>query len=541
MSYRQWLKKESSHISENKLVDSKYLFCIFCNLDSFSNLQIKLFINSLKAQTYNYWQCIIFTSEFSSGKLPFIFKQINSDGRFLLCEPGKQPIDYISEFSSDSYLMCVRSPYVCANRMLSACNNELSTENDIQIVYFDDDLIDLKNRRSNPDFKPDWNLDLLLNQNYIGQSVFFSKKLFNSESKCSNLNLLFSWPILLNISEQLDKSNCLHITSVLGHEIRENKEHSSSIIDSLKSSLLSYFSKLDAEFEIDVQNETARLYWNIAEEPLVSLIIPTYNGYEITKQAIDSILNKSNYSNFEILLVDNNSDCAKSLNYFDKLEKHKKVTVLRYPHPFNYSAINNFAVKYAKGSVIGLINNDVEVINGEWLEEMVSHVIRKDIGCVGAKLYYPNNTIQHAGVIIGLGGCAGHSHKFYARASSGFKNRLQVVQNYSAVTAACLLVRKNVFEEAGGLNEKDLTVAFNDVDFCLKVESLGYRNLWTPYAELYHHESISRGFDTTPEKRARADKELAYMQSKWHTLDYKDPAYNKNLTIHHEDFSIGRN
>mgnify|MGYP000610269993 FL=1 len=271
---------------------------------------------------------------------------------------------------------------------------------------------------------------------------------------------------------------------------------------------------------------------------LVSLIIPTYNGYEITKQAIDSILDKTTYQNYEILLVDNNSNDPTALEYFKELDKHKKVTVLRYPYPFNYSAINNFAATHAKGEVIGLINNDVEVINPEWLTEMVSHSLREDIGCVGAKLYFHNDTIQHAGVIIGIGGVAGHSHKHYKKNEHGHFSRLNVVQNLSAVTAACLLVRKAVFDEVNGLNEEDLTVAFNDVDFCLKVQAAGYRNLWTPYAELYHYESISRGAEDNPEKVARFNKEVEYMKATWGTDQSTDPSYSPNLTLAREDFSI---
>ncbi|WP_208123096.1 glycosyltransferase [Spirabiliibacterium mucosae] len=212
--------------------------------------------------------------------------------------------------------------------------------------------------------------------------------------------------------------------------------------------------------------------------------------------------------------------------------------MLKYPHPFNYSAINNFAIKKAKGKIIGLINNDIEVINGDWLSEMVSHAIREDIGCVGAMLYYPNNLVQHAGVILGIGGVAGHSHKFSTKEDCGYFSRLRLVQNYSAVTAACLVMRKSVFNEVGGLNEIDLTVAFNDVDLCLKVMKCGYRNLWTPYAELYHHESISRGQENTPEKLLRFQKEVNYMKFTWGTNSKIDQFYNMNLSFLREDFSI---
>ncbi|MFW9609300.1 MAG: glycosyltransferase, partial [Aquaspirillum sp.] len=216
-----------------------------------------------------------------------------------------------------------------------------------------------------------------------------------------------------------------------------------------------------------------------------------------------------------------------------------RVKVLRYDHPFNYSAINNFGVQHARGSIVGLVNNDVEVISPDWLTEMVRHASRPDIGCVGAKLYYSNGKIQHAGVILGIGDVAGHAHKYFGRNQHGYFSRLKLVQNFSAVTAACLLVRCDVYEAAGGLDENNLHVAFNDVDFCLKVRQAGYRNLWTPYAELYHHESISRGHEDTPEKQARFNKEVDFMKNKWSDILLSDPSYNFNLTNTCEDFSIG--
>jgi GT2 family glycosyltransferase len=185
------------------------------------------------------------------------------------------------------------------------------------------------------------------------------------------------------------------------------------------------------------------------------------------------------------------------------------------------------------------VNNDIEVISPDWLAEMVSHALRPEIGCVGAKLYYADETIQHGGVILGLGGVAGHAHRYFPRQSTGYCNRLQVVQNFSAVTAACLVVRKSVYLEVGGLEEKKLQVAFNDVDFCIKVREAGYRNLWTPYAELFHHESKSRGMDDTPEKQARFQREFKFMQDKWGRLLQQDPSYSPNLTFCYEDFSIG--
>ncbi len=208
--------------------------------------------------------------------------------------------------------------------------------------------------------------------------------------------------------------------------------------------------------------------------------------------------------------------------------------------PFNYSQINNYAVAHTDAEVIGLVNNDIEVISNNWLDEMVANAIRPEVGCVGAKLNYPNDTVQHAGVIIGLGGVAGHSHKHFDRDAVGYFGRLVVAQNLSAVTAACLLVRRDVFLSVDGLNEEKLAVAFNDVDFCLKVRQAGYLNVWTPFAELYHHESVSRGSDVTPDKIKRFMGEISYMKETWKTHKNADEYYNKNLSLNVEDFSYSK-
>ncbi|WNZ57244.1 glycosyltransferase [Microbulbifer sp. MKSA007] len=254
---------------------------------------------------------------------------------------------------------------------------------------------------------------------------------------------------------------------------------------------------------------------------------------------MEAILARTCYPNFELLILDNQSRCEGTLRFLNEMKAtDSRVSVHRWDHPFNYSAINNFGVSLAKGEIIGLINNDIEPISDEWLTEMVGQVRRPEIGCVGAKLYYPNDTIQHGGVILGIGGVAGHSHKYFSRHEYGYFSRLHLVQNLSAVTAACLLIRKLVFEEVAGLDAENLAVAFNDVDLCLKVREAGYRNLWTPYAELYHHESVSRGADNTFSKRQRAQREAEYMRTRWGDLLDTDPAYNPNLTLAHEDFSL---
>jgi GT2 family glycosyltransferase len=267
------------------------------------------------------------------------------------------------------------------------------------------------------------------------------------------------------------------------------------------------------------------------ELPLVSIIIPTRNGKQLVQQCIDSITEKTTYPNYEIILVDNGSDDADALAYFAGLDQRDNITVLRDDRPFNYSALNNEAVNVARGELVCLLNNDIEVITPDWLDEMVSHAVRPGIGAVGARLWYPNDTLQHGGVILGMGGVAGHVHVGITRHNLGYFGRGWLIQNLSAVTAACLLIRKDIYQQVEGLDEKNLTVAFNDVDFCIRVRDAGYRNLWTPYAELYHHESATRGYDLDADKVERFKREVEYMRETYgEALDY-DPAFNPNLAL----------
>jgi GT2 family glycosyltransferase len=270
----------------------------------------------------------------------------------------------------------------------------------------------------------------------------------------------------------------------------------------------------------------------------VSLVVPTHDRVGLLRRAVDGILAKTDYRRFEIVIVDNNSSEPETLAYFEEVTaRDARVRVVGHRMPFNFSAICNAGVQSARGEVVGLVNNDVDVIGAEWLAEMVSHAVRPEIGVVGAMLYYPNDTVQHAGVALGVGGVAGHMHKHMPRGTSGYVGRARLLQNVSAVTAACCLVRKSVYDEVGGLDER-FEVAFNDVDFCLRVSEAGYRNLWTPYAELYHFESATRGSDRRPDEAARLAYETELMRRRFGDLIDHDPAYSPNLTRETEDLTL---
>ncbi|WP_116473691.1 glycosyltransferase [Zobellella maritima] len=420
---------------------------------------------------------------------------------------------------------------------------------DAGVIYSDEDKVDEAGNRFSPHFKSDWNPELFFSQNYVSHlGVYKHTILKNIGGFRTGLEGSQDYDLLLRCLPYLNDEQIIHIPRVLYHW--RVAEGSTALCSGEKSytteagikALRDYFVSQSKTVTVEsgVVPNTYRVNYSVPyPEPLVSLIIPTRDCRDITETCVRSILTKSSYVNFEILILDNGSVESDTLDFFESIQKEDaRVKVIRYDYPFNYSAINNFGVKHSKGEIIGLVNNDIEVISPEWLSEMVSHAIRPEIGCVGAKLYYSNDTLQHAGVILGVGGVAGHSHKYYEKSEVGYFSRLLLSQAVSAVTAACLLVRREVFEQVGGLDEVNLKVAFNDVDFCLKVREAGYRNVWATYAELYHHESISRGAEDTPEKIKRFNFETQFMKNKWGALLKNDPYYNPNLTIDHEDFSL---
>ena len=240
-----------------------------------------------------------------------------------------------------------------------------------------------------------------------------------------------------------------------------------------------------------------RVRYNVTTEPRVSIIIPTYNGFDLLERCVSSIYRTTTYRNFEIIVVDNLSNEKSALSYMEELARTGKIKLLRYPKEFNYSAINNFAVRHANGDVLVLLNNDTEVISGEWLTELVSHAVRPDVGAVGALLLFTDGLIQHAGVILGLAGVAGHDHLNHPSSTDRHFGHVQMTREVSAVTGACLAVRREVYHEVGGLDEDNLPVAFNDIDFCIRLAERGYRNIYTPFARLYHHEFNQREVSTT--------------------------------------------
>jgi len=412
----------------------------------------------------------------------------------------------------------------------------------VQLIYSDEDKISADGVRCDPYFKADWNRDLFLSQNMFSHLGVFRKEIIDRIGGFrEGLEGSQDYDLVLRCLDHVSENQIVHIPEILYHW-RIIPGSTASGGDQKPYAFLAGIRAVEEYLQrnnIPAQVMEAkpgmlmlRVKYELPENrPLVSIIIPTRNAKALVKQCIDSIREKTTYPHYEIVLIDNGSDEQESLDYFAELNAQDNITVIRDDGNFNFSRLNNVAAREAKGEVLCLMNNDIEIITPDWLDEMVSQALRPEIGAVGAKLLYPNDTVQHAGVILGLGGIAGHAHLGIHRNDPGYFGRANLVQNFMAVTAACLVIRKEIYEQVGGLNEKDFAVAFNDVDFCIRVHQAGYHNLWTPFAELYHHESATRGSDLAPEKIERFKQEIASMEALYGDILPKDPAYNVNLSL----------
>ncbi|TSJ77530.1 glycosyltransferase family 2 protein [Rariglobus hedericola] len=514
-------------------------------------------IDSVRAQTYPYWElCIADDASTQPHVAKLLADYAAQDPRIKIVR--RLSNGHISA-ASNSALELVTGKFTAlldhddelSPRALAAIAAAISSHPTARILYSDEDKIDRHGRRFSANFKPDWNPDLLLAQNYLCHLAVYRTDLLR---ELGGFRIGYEgaqdWDLALRASERVAAGDIVHVPHVLYHwraipgSTALKQSEKSYAGTAAHRALADYLGRNHIDGEIlPVRGGHWRVRRRLpASPPKVSLIIPTRNRVGLLRTCVESILAATRYPNFEILIIDNASDDPATLDYFKDLAG-RGVKILRDEGPFNYSALNNRAVAHATGDVLGFLNNDLELITPDWLDEMVSQAIRPEVGAVGAMLYFPDDRVQHAGVVLGLagprqnGGVAGHAFKYFPRGHKGAANRMRVLQNYSAVTAACLLVRREVFLQAGGFDEKNLAVAYNDVDFCLRLGAAGYLNVWTPFAEFYHYESASRGADDTPEKKAIYEREFAYMRQTWGALLDRDPAYNPNLTLIFEDFS----
>jgi glycosyltransferase involved in cell wall biosynthesis len=419
-----------------------------------------------------------------------------------------------------------------------------------KLIYSDEDKIDSKGQRCTPYFKTDWNYDLFLSQNMICHlAVYRRDRVCALGGFRAGYEGAQDYDLALRYVTDLPPEQIVHVPKILYHwRIHPGSTASSACAKTyatdaaaraIKDHLKERGVKAIVERAPDAPDLHRIRYPLDKKRCHTTIIIPTRNGVALLKKCVESIFEKTDHPSYDLIIVDNGSSDPETLDYLEAVPRNASVpvTVLRDPRPFNYAALNNAAVATARGEFVTLLNNDVQILSREWLREMVSHAQRPGVGCVGARLWYPDMTLQHAGVVLGVGGVAGHSQKNLPKGHAGYFGRAVLISQYSAVTAACLTIATSVYKAVGGLDET-LKVAFNDIDFCLRVYERGYKNIWTPYAELLHFESKTRGPENTPEKVARFAAECGLMQQRWSEKLLCDPAYNPNLTLEREDFGL---
>ena len=418
-----------------------------------------------------------------------------------------------------------------------------------QLIYTDEDKIDENGERKDPYFKCDFNYDLFLSHNMITHlGVYRTETIKKINGFRSVYDGAQDYDLALRFIEKISKPQIIHIPRVLYHwrlhalsTAQSSSAKPYAHIAAMKA-IGEHLERVEVRATVEPAPEAVGMnrvrYFLSQNQPSVEIIIPTRDGADILRQCIESILQKTTYDNYHISIIDNGSKLKKTLKFFKELSKNSRVRILRDESPFNFSRLNNNVALKSSADFVCLLNNDTEVITPDWLNEMVSIAIQPGVGCVGARLWYLKNMLQHGGLILGLGGIAGHSHKHLIKGNTGYLGRAVLTQSLSAVTGACLLVATPIYKEVNGLEEANLTVAFNDVDFCIRVREAGYRNVWTPYAELYHHESVQRGYENTPGKIARFEKEKKFIKERWGDKLLNDPFYSPNLTLDREDFSV---
>lgn len=502
-------------------------------------------LDSVLAQAWEYWElCVIVDVSVPPLLIATVAEYATRDPRIRIvpCAPDRHASD-----PSANALATVRGEFVAVldqngelrPHSLLRMAECLAAEADLAIVYSDEDRLDADGNRRDPDFKPDWNPDLLRSRNYVGDLTVFRTSLVR---EAGGLRAGFEGDeghdLILRCSERVLPRQIRHLPEILYHGCAAAGAPASAVSDA--RAVIEHLQRIGSAAEVEVGDlppGLCRVRWPLPQPaPRVSVIIPTRDRVDMLRRCVGSILARSSYPDFELVVVDNGSTDRDALEYLQALAGHQRVRLLRYDAPFNFSAINNWAARQCTGPLLALVNNDVEVISHDWLEEMAGFAARMDVGAVGAMLYYPDDTIQHAGMLLGINGIAGHVYAGKPRGHHGYHGRALVAQNFSAVTGACLMVKRELFEAVGGFDDR-LPVEFNDVDFCLRLGRQGYRNVWTPFAELYHHESASRALEDVSAIRMR-EEGMACMMRRWQGLLQDDPAYNPNLSLQNLDFAL---
>lgn len=559
ISYKAWLKRHSPSAGVLKLQrEKKFAFSpkisIVVPLYKTPEAYLTEMIESVRNQSYRNWELCLSDGSGEDSPIAHILKKYEETDERIKVVYNKEQLR-ISENTNEALKVCT-GDYIAfadhddllAPNALYECVYLLNKEPSTEIIYTDEDKIDMNGKEHfMPHFKSDFNIDMLCSTNYICHLFVVKRDVYE---KAGMLNPEFDgaqdYDFVLRCVEKSEKIR--HIPRILYHwrahknSTAENPESKNYAFVAGKRAVQAHYDrmKIPAEVEETQYKGIYRSKYRLMDTPLISVIIPNKDHISDLEKCIRSLEEKNGYRNLEMIVVENNSEEEETFTYYKELEqRNPKVKVLFWEEKvFNYPAINNFGAEHASGDYLLFLNNDTEVVNEDCIEELLGYCQRSDVGAVGARLYYDDGTIQHAGVIVGLGGIAGHPFSKAVHEDPGYFGRIIMAQDYSAVTAACMLVKKSVFWQVGGFDE-GYAVAFNDVDLCLRIRKAGYLIVYNPYAEMNHYESKSRGYEDTEEKVKRFNSEISLFEKRWKKfLAHGDPYYNPNLTLDDGNFGL---
>jgi GT2 family glycosyltransferase len=559
MEYNQWVAVFDTISDTDRMVIRTHIstlpfrpvISVVISVDKLSETSLRDSLNSVLAQLYPHWELSIAIARSADPDLSAILRDTTArDVRIRWADQSAaggtaKAINAALELGTGEFVTFLRAGDRLPEHALYEVAVALGGSERAEIVYTDLDHISPDGQRSNPWFRPGWDPDLLLGHDYVNNLAVYRRALVEQVGGLrSGFEGAEFHDLALRTTAATTSDRVLHVPAILYHKREENRASDSQDapedLCAVEASCRAVRDHLQSRGETDATVSRApqipsavRVVWPLPEpEPLVSVIVPTRDRAELLAQCVEGVLQRTNYTNLELLIVDNESTELATVTLFDRLtSEDSRVRILHHPGPFNYSALNNAAAKEAKGEVLLFLNNDVSVIEPSWLRELVSQAVRPDVGIAGAKLIFANGSVQHGGVALGPNGFISHIHRSASRNDLGYFGQLALARTLSAVTGACAAIRRAVFFEVGGLDEVNLQVAFNDVDLCLRIGDFGYRVVWTPFAELFHLECASRGRDYADEvQRPRFLRECEHMRNAWGPLlESADPFHNPNV------------
>ncbi len=555
-AYRRWIEDYDTPDQEDRLairhhiaaLSNPPLISVVLPVCDASEALLRQAIASVRMQLYPNWELCIAADASTARRVVEILQRAASED-FRIRWIQSQAYRHLSAVTncalgeaSGAWVALLHQSDILSERALYEVSAEILAHPNAQMIYSDEDRIDETGKRFAPFFKPDFDPDLLLGLNYVRYlSVYRHDLMLRLGRVREDIEGSQDHDYVLRATAAVAPAQVRHVPAILYHRRLTGTLRRSAAIrtellpDASRRAVRDALTRCNVTAEVTsapLVPQLTRVIWPLPNPaPLVSVIVPTRDQAALLRRCLEGVLQRTSYAAIEVLVVDNGSEALETMELLAELEQDTRVRVLTMPGPFNYAKLNNRAAAVARGQVLLLLNNDVEVIHDGWLREMVSHAVRPDVGAVGAKLLYTSDKLQHGGTVLGIGGVAGHYRTGASRSDAGPFGTLALCRSTSAVTAACMAVRRAVFDEVGGLNQAHLAVAFNDVDLCLRLRDRGYRNVWTPFAELYHMESVSRGRDQTGEAKGRFEREQCYMLRRWSDLLKADPYWNPNLSL----------